>query len=103
MNDSRADPMFCVMTQGQFRRMVDEIFEPLRVKLQPELRKLYEDLSACCAANMPKQLDYLRPIRLKNALLDLGFISTVLAFERGLLYKPDTISDGEFLTMCYLK
>lgn len=103
MEGLRAVPNFCVLTQEQYRRLANEIFEPLRMKLQPELRKLYDDISACCAARLPKQLDYLRSIRIKNALADLGFISTIFSFERGLLYKPAGLSDGEFLTMGYVK
>ena len=51
---------------------------------------------------LPRHLSYLRPFKLKFALTDLGYVATILAFRRGLLYEPKDARDGEFLTLLYL-
>ena len=52
---------------------------------------------------MPAHLAHLQPFRQYMELMDLGFVSTLLAFRRGLLYEPKDEHDGEFLTLMYIR
>ena len=101
MENGRALPNFCVFTDKQYQQLAELVFRPLADRLSGALKALYDDLSAHCAHALPMHLDHLQPMKLYDSLLDLGFVTTIRTFERGLLYKPASARDGEFLTLLY--
>lgn len=102
MEGGKAVPNFCVFTAQQYGQLTDRVFEPLRQRLDGALKRFAQDMSDHCADALPDHLKHLQPVRLRLELGDLGFISTMLAFGRGLLYVPKDEADGEFLTLMYL-
>lgn len=102
MEGGKAVPNFCVFTAQQYGQLTDRVFEPLRQRLDGALKSFARDMADHCADALPDHLKHLQPVRLQLELWDLGFISTMLAFGRGLLYAPKDEADGEFLTLMYL-
>lgn len=103
MEEGRAIPTFCVMTEEQHRQLVERVYEPLRLRLESALNAFAEDIKAHCEGMMPAHLAHLKLFRQYMELMDLGFVSTLLAFRRGLLYVPEDEHDGEFLTLLYIQ
>lgn len=102
LRDSRAIPNFCVFTKEQFRRLSEDIFAPIADKLKNELPGLVAELEACCKTQLPEQLKDLFHASVAFGLHAIGYITTIFAFEKGMLYKPEDSHDGEFLTLVYM-
>ena len=99
----KAVPQFVVMTREQKEQMKKQVFEPIAERLNPGYELLREELVKFYQAKLPKQLKQLNKLPLRQALYDMAYVTTVLAFHEGLLYVPKDGKDGEFLTMMYVK
>ena len=52
---------------------------------------------------MPKQLGSYYDLFLRMALGDIGYVTTILAFNDNNLYIPHTPEEGKLLTLFYVK
>ena len=96
-------PVFCILTADQYRQLKENIFDPIAKKLEPVIPLLIADMEECCRDMLPRQLKHYYHTSVALALHDLAFLTTVLAFQEGLLYRPVDKHDGEFLTLMYVK
>lgn len=102
MKDGKAEPNFVIFNNKQYDQLQKQIFQPLADALQPALQRVAEDLHQLSLRTLPKHLHRLAPLDEVLALMDIGFITELIAFKAGYLYEPQDQRDGEFLTMCYL-
>lgn len=79
------------------------VFEPLSQKLDSEVKSLVDDLSELCKRKMPKQLKDYYDMFLRMALGDIGYLTTIFAFNDSKLYIPKTPEEGKLLTLLYIK
>lgn len=96
-------PTFCVFSPEQYSTLEKLIFKPLAQKLEHEVKSLADDLSELCKRKMPKQLGSYYDLFLRMALGDIGYITTILAFNDNNLYIPHTPEEGKLLTLFYVK
>ena len=99
----KAIPRFAVFTEEQFKRLEQEVFEPIVKKLRPGYEMLRDKLKKFYQDKLPSQLKSIHKLPLRQALHDMGYVTTVLAFKEGKLYVPKNRADGEFLTLLYVK
>ena len=99
----KAIPRFAVFTVEQFKRLEKEVFEPIVEKLRPGYEMLRDKLTKFYQDKLPSQLKSIHKLPLRQALHDMGYVTTVLAFKEGKLYVPKDRADGEFLTLLYVK
>lgn len=99
----KAIPRFAVFTEEQFQCLEKEVFEPIAEKLRPGYERLREELTKFYQDKLPAQLKSIHKLPLRQALSDMGYVTTVLAFKEGKLYVPKDKADGEFLTLLYVK
>ena len=99
----KAIPRFAVFTEEQFGRLEKEVFDPIVEKLRPGYERLREELTKFYQDKLPAQLKSIHKLPLRQALSDMGYVTTVLAFKEGKLYVPKDAADGEFLTLLYVK
>ena len=99
----KAIPRFAVFTEEQFKRLEKEVFEPIVEKLRPGYEMLRDKLTKFYQDKLPVQLKSIHKLPLRQALHDMGYVTTVLAFKEGKLYVPKDRADGEFLTLLYVK
>jgi len=99
----KAIPRFAVFTEEQFKRLEKEVFEPIVEKLRPGYEMLRDKLTKFYQDKLPSQLKSIHKLPLRQALHDMGYVTTVLAFKEGKLYVPKDRADGEFLTLLYVK
>lgn len=99
----KAAPQFVVMTKEQTEQMKKQVFRPIAERLKPGYELLREELTKLYQAKLPKQLKFMSKLPLRQALYDMAYVTTVLAFQKGALYVPENSKDGEFLTMLYVK
>lgn len=99
----KAIPRFAVFTEEQFERLENEVFEPIAQKLRPGYEMLREELTKFYQDKLPAQLKSIHKLPLRQALHDMAYVTTVLAFKEGKLYVPKDRADGEFLTLLYVK
>lgn len=102
IREGHISPGFVVFSGEQYRRL-KEIFAPLEEKLQPALQRMAEDLHSLCRAALPVHLEHLAPFNEAMDLMDISFMTELIAFREGYLYKPADQRDGAFLTMCYVR
>ena len=100
---NQAIPRFAVFTEEQFKRLEQEVFEPIVQKLRPGYEMLRDKLKKFYQDKLPVQLKSIHKLPLRQALHDMGYVTTVLAFKEGKLYVPKDRADGEFLTLLYVK
>ena len=100
---NKAIPRFAVFTEEQFGRLEKEVFDPIVEKLRPGYERLREELTKFYQDKLPAQLKSIHKLPLRQALSDMGYVTTVLAFKEGKLYVPKEAADGEFLTLLYVK
>ena len=100
--DAVLSPNFVIFTKAQYDRLYHEIFRPLADALQPELRRLADDLHSVAAAILPPHLTHLAALAQSQAQHDVAFATELLAFHDGTLYHPVSKRDGEFLTLAYI-
>jgi RNA polymerase sigma factor (sigma-70 family) len=98
-----AYPNFYVFTAEQYKQLEETVFAPLTDKLSDELVAITNELRAYCKDKTPPQLKHYAGIFVKMALYNIGWITTVLAFNDGKLYDPKDKRDGEFLTFLFVE
>ena len=103
VSDGLALPNFCVFTDSQYEQLRENVFAPIGKKLEAEIQLLIEDMEAYYKGKLPGQVKHLAAFAVRQGLDNLGFLSTLFAFQDGMLYKPVDKSDGEFLTMMYVR
>lgn len=99
---NKALPNFVIFTEAQYERLTNEIFEPLTQKLETVYNKLEAELERYYTAYIPAHLAEYRELKVKGALGDMAWITTILAFEDGKLLVPENRLEREFLTLMYL-
>jgi len=100
---TKAFPTFCVFSQEQYSMLKELVFAPLSQKLDSEIKSLADDLSELCKRKMPKQLKAYHDLFLRMALGDIGYLTTIFAFDDNKLYIPKTSEEGKLLTLVYVK
>ena len=95
-------PNFVIFTKAQYDRLYAEVFHPLADALQPEMCRLADDLYSVAAATLPPHLSHLATLAQAMAQHDVAYTTELLAFHDGMLYRPVSKRDGEFLTMAYI-
>lgn len=100
---SKLLPAFCVFSPEQYSMLENLVFEPLALKLAQEVKSLADDLSELCKRKMPKQLSSYYDLFLRMALGDIGYLTTIFAFNDNNLYIPKTPDEGKLLTLVYVK
>lgn len=103
VRDNQACPNFCVFTAGQFAELQEKVFAPIAKKLESVIPLLVADLEKCCKNQLPRHLSHYYHSYVALSLHDLSYLTTIFAFNDGLLYKPENGHDGEFLTLMYVK
>ena len=98
----KAYPTFCVFTQEQYTQLEQTVFAPLAQKLTEEIKSLALDLADLCKKKIPKHLSSYFDWYLTRALSDLGYLTSVLAFQDGKLYVPADPEEGKLLTLLYV-
>lgn len=100
---AKALPTFCVFSKEQYTRLEKLVFEPLAQKLNGEIKSLADDLAELCKRKIPKQLKEYYNLFLRMALGDIGYLTTIFAFNDNHLYIPQTQEEGKMLTLLYVK
>ncbi len=103
MDGAKAYPTFCVFTSEQYKQLEETIYEPLAKKLEQEVAVLAKELRSLCKNKVPVQLKEYSDLFAHMAMGDIGYLTTIFAFQDGRLYVPKDNHDGEFLTLMYIK
>lgn len=103
MDGSKAYPTFCVFTSAQYKQLEETVYEPIARKLQEEIDSLEAELAELCKKRIPTQLAQYYNFFVRMELGDIGYLTTIFAFNEGKLYVPADSHDGEFLTFMYIK
>ena len=103
IDGSRALPTFCVFTEAQEQRLIDEVFTPLIERVTPALQALRDELRLLVRQQLPKQLAYMEDQAVWQAFFNVGYLTYIFAFSDGKLYVPRDKEDGMFLTMTYTR
>lgn len=103
MDGMKAYPAFCVFTKEQYKQLEETIYEPLAKKLEQEVWKVAQELKELCRNKAPIQLKASSELFAYMAMGDIGYLTTIFAFQDGRLYVPKDSHDGEFLTLMYIK
>ena len=103
IDGSRALPTFCVFTEAQEQRLIDEVFTPLIERATPALQALRDELRLLVRQQLPKQLAYMEDHAVWQAFFNVGYLTYIFAFGDGKLYVPRDKEDGMFLTMTYTR
>ena len=100
---SRAVPNFCVFTEAQEKRLVEEVFLPILDRMKPGIQALVDELRQLCVRQLPPQLRHMTDQAVWQAAFDAGYLTYIFAMEDGRLYVPKDKEDGMFLTMAYTR
>lgn len=103
MENGRAAPTFTILTRAQYDALRERVFLPLADSLRDEMQRLADDLRQAALSALPPHLQHLSDLALGMSLLDLTYITEILAGRDGHLYLPKDRADGEFLTLVYIK
>ena len=103
VDGSRAVPNFCVFTEAQEKRLVEEVFQPIVQRVRPEAQAMVNELRALIHEQLPPQLKHMEDQALFQTVYDVGYLTYIFAFQDGKLYVPRDKEDGMFLTMTYLR
>ncbi len=103
MWEGKAKPNFVIFTREQYAALKEQIFRPLEEALQPALKRMAADFHSLSLQALPRHLLHLAQLNEAMDMMEVGFITELIAFQDGYLYKPQGQRDGEFLTMCYVK
>lgn len=106
-------PTFCVFTPEQYAQLEETVFEPIARKLEGEMKALAAEFVELCRggaglaketarAILPRQLRDCYDLWLNMALGDVGYLTTIFAFQDGMLYEPKSTDDGKTLTLLYV-
>ncbi len=99
----KALPNFYIFTSEQYKQLEEFVFAPIARKLEDEIVLLTNDLAELCKMKVPAQLKNYYNLFMHMALCDIGYLTTIFAFNEDKLYKPRDNHDGEFLTLMYIK
>lgn len=102
MDGDYAFPNFSIFTSEQYSQLEKTVFAPISAKLEEEIKTLSDDLAAYYNKKIPPQLKDYFPLSVRMALCDIGYVTTILAFNDGKLYVPKDPADGESLTLMYI-
>lgn len=94
-------PNFYVFTAKEYRELEQRVFEPIYEKISEELLAIAEEMRAFRKGKVPPQIKEYYGLFLKMDLMDIGYITTIFAFNDGKLYVPKDKQDGEFLTFMF--
>ena len=103
MQDGKAAPNFVIFTKEQYAALKEQVFRPLEEALQPALKRMAADFHSLSLQALPRHLLHLAQLNEAMDMMDVSFITELIAFKEGYLYKPQGQRDGEFLTLCYVK
>jgi len=103
IHGTKALPNFCVFTSEQYRKLEEIVFVPIAKKLENEITALADDLSKLCRKKMPAQHENYYNLFVRIAMCDIGYLTTIFAFDEKQLYIPKDSHDGEFLTLMYIR
>ncbi len=103
MEDGKAAPAFTILTRAQYDALRERVFLPLAASLRDEMQRLADDLRETALQTLPPHLKHLSDLALGMSLLDLTYITEILAGRDGHLYLPRDKAGGEFLTLVYIK
>ena len=103
IEDGSASPTFTILTQTQYDALRNEVFLPLAASLREEMLRLAEDMAALTRRHLPPHLQHLQELAFSQAMLDVTYITEIIAAKEGHLYMPRDTADGEFLTLVYIK
>lgn len=95
-------PAFCVLTAPQYQQLREQVLMPLGKRLAPAMAEMARDMEGYAAAVLPPHLQSsLISMTQRMALADLQYVTTILAFQRGLLKVPKDKQEGAFWTLMY--
>lgn len=103
MDGGKAEPNFVIFTAEQYEQLWEQIFQPFYKTLKPALQRMAQAFHSLSQRTLPSHLQHLIPLDAVLAMMDIGFMTELIAFKEGCLYKPQGQRDGEFLTMCYIQ
>ncbi len=103
INDDIVKFNFYIFSEKQYEELKVQVYKPILKKVEAELNSLKEEFISYFAKKIPGQLKSYKEVFINMAIHDIGFITTVMAFNDGKLYVPESPNDGEFLTMLYFK
>ncbi len=103
IKENRAYPNFCIFTKEQTEKLEQTVFQPISEKLDNVLLAIKADFVEYSKNKLPEALKGYYDYFIRNMLMDIAFVTTILAFNDDKLYKPKDSSDGEFLTLMYEK
>jgi len=96
-------PNFCVFTDSQYQELQETVFEPIEKLLWNEVEVLAKELEELYDGMLPGHLKKYRRQAVWNALMDIVFVTEILAFQDGKLYVPGDVREGGMLTLMYVK
>ena len=99
---NKAFPNFVIFTEEQYKKLIDEIFEPLAQNIESAYNKLKAEFERYYTDHIPAHLAEYRELKVNSALGDMAWITTIFAFEDGKLLAPENHLEREFLTLMYL-
>jgi len=99
----KALPNFCIFSPEQHKQLEQSVFEPIVSKIADAIQNLQDDLSNYYDKTIPKHLKSYKPLLMRLAINDLGYLTTIFAFNDGKLYVPKDSRDGEFLTLMMIQ
>lgn len=103
VENNKALPNFCIFTSEQYKQLEQTVFKPIAQKIANEIKSLSDDLSDYYGNIIPPQLKDYKFLFMRMALYDLGYLTTIFAFNEGKLYVPKDSRDGEFLTFMMIQ
>lgn len=96
-------PNLYIFTKEQYDLLKNEIFTPIKEIIKDEFSKFVLDIKSYCRNKIPPHLMGQADLYVKMALYDLGYVTTICAFNDGKLYEPIDSIDGGRLTFLYCK
>lgn len=102
IEDEKVLPNFCVFNRKQMEE-ITPLFEAIKDKVEKAVLQVKADLYAYYEKQIPKPLKYMKSVFVNQALGDLGWLTTMLAFNDKKLFVPATKEEGEFLTLLFVK
>ena len=102
LKNDYAYPNFCVFNKTQMEE-ITPIMQAIGDKLESALKKLVEELQIYYESKIPAHLKYMKPLFVKQSASDIGWLTTLLAFNDKKLFVPENNEIGQFLTLLYVK
>ena len=96
-------PNLYVFTDEQYKQLEESVYKPISEILSDELILISNEIREYCKNTVPSQLNDYYGFFVKMALMDIGYITTIFAFNDGKLYIPKDNFDGEFLTFMFVE